>query len=123
MTDHVTPTATYSLHGDGLELRFAADAHTLDITTTDLPLPGEREFKADDLTITSDGFATLVTACLLPSDRAGIGTFLTLAVSSSLPVEDSGAKGIAIITRRRDTGSGVEVLGSEVRVLEGTITG
>jgi hypothetical protein len=122
MTDHVTPSATYSLHGDGLQLTFAADAGTLALTSEDTPMPGTREFSGEDITIASEEFATLVTVCLLASDRAGLGTFLTLALPAYLPVERSRVKGIAIISRRRNVGHGDEVVGSEVRVLEGTVS-
>jgi hypothetical protein len=122
MTNHVSASATYHLHGDGLELTFAAHANTLQLAAPDLPLSDEREFSGDEVTTTSDEFATLVTVCLLASDRAGRGTFLTLALPTCLPVERSRAKGVAIISTRRDIGSVNEELGSEVRVLEGTIS-
>jgi hypothetical protein len=131
-----TPTyakAVYTLQGEGLSVTYSPSEGTLDIrgrTGDDRInglINGQRHFAGQDLTTTKDDFITFATACLLESDRAGIGFFMTIAVPNGIAtLGATEVEGVAISTRRKwddnfDLSQGARWVGWSVQPLKGTV--
>jgi hypothetical protein len=120
MSTPTYPKVVYTLHGDGLSVAYSPNEGTLDIEGEDV-LIGRRHFAGADLATTTDDFSTFATACLLPSNRAGIGFFITIVVPNGIvPDAEFEVEGVAIsIERTADDAR--NYVGWSVRPLKGTV--
>jgi hypothetical protein len=120
MSTPTYPKAVYTLHGDGLSVTYSPNEDTLDIEGDDL-VGVLRHFASEDLITTKDAFSTFATACLLPSNRAGIGFFLTIVVPNGIaPLHATEVEGAAISIERGSNGTR-DFFSWSVRPLKGTV--
>jgi hypothetical protein len=115
---------SFTLTGEGIEVRYSADDGVLTVQGENLP-SGDREFSGEKLVISASGLGTMLTGIILPTARDWSQSRLSVLVPSGIrEMNEAPITGAAIIVRDR---SGINnskrgpLQSYDVRELSGTM--